>query len=552
MKAGILILVLLPFLVYGFSPRHHHEPHRPPSRISTYRHHRPNDAYKPFAYRHHRPLKLHNYLREYRMRHYNRSPYHGGHKRNPYNRFRMEKTRRPRKDDSIPRRPKTPTTESTSKPVRKPVRRPAIKKRPQKPPATPKKPSKKPPPAPKKPSKKPPPAPKVKERIPKKPSKNDRPKNSRPKSPKNPQREVPRKRKCRPHRHGDFPLPHDHDGDNCHSSHDHHMNEKSKCAKSINYKGKYLVSNLDDQACPLMTYTQANDFCAMQNLRAVTISSDLEDEIIDEIFEIANVTGDFWTGGFIEDPSRKRVSWGDELDDIVPALWALDQPDGPKSRRVRVSEIEFCVAVRQVEVSSEMDPPGLLHDEPCHRLAAAVCEEKPSSMTLGSRDPETEQRTEEIEEELLQLRREEEPMPFEFMDSETEQRIEEMEEILQLGRAEERMSIGTIDPESEQRSEEMEEILQLNDEEELPLMSPDEAEILDENQPLARQPFSAPAFKVPTFRPPFLMYDMPQRPFIPMHHDKHQRSFAQKYSENDLTNLCENIVKTFVEIEAGP
>lgn len=90
------------------------------------------------------------------------------------------------------------------------------------------------------------------------------------------------------------------------------MNEKSKCAKSINYKGKYLVSNLDDQACPLMTYTQANDFCAMQNLRAVTISSDLEDEIIDEIFEIANVTGDFWTGGFIEDPSRKRVSWGDE------------------------------------------------------------------------------------------------------------------------------------------------------------------------------------------------------------------------------------------------
>ena len=193
MKAGILILVLLPFLVYGFSPRHHHEPHRPPSRISTYRHHRPNDAYKPFAYRHHRPLKHHNYLRgmhelfmvfiimsyvmhnynvvdnffivlyflEYRMRHYNRSPYHGGHKRNPYNRFRMEKTRRPRKDDSKPRRPKTPTTESTSKPVRKPVRRPAIKKRPQKPPATPKKPSKKPPPAPK-----------VKERIPKKPSKN--------------------------------------------------------------------------------------------------------------------------------------------------------------------------------------------------------------------------------------------------------------------------------------------------------------------------------------------------------------------------------------------
>merc|ERR1711981_1167345 len=287
----------------------------------------------------------------------------------------------------------------------------------------------------------------------------------------------------------------------------------------------------DDQACPLMTYTQANDFCAMQNLRAVTISSDLEDEIIDEIFEIANVTGDFWTGGFIEDPSRKRVSWGDELDDIVPALWALDQPDGPKSRRVRVSEIEFCVAVRQVEVTSEMDPPGILHDEPCHRLAAAVCEEKPSSMTLGSRDSETEQRTEEIEEELLQLRR---------------------EEILQLGRAEERMSIGTIDPESEQRSEEMEEILQLNDEEELPLMSPDEAEILDENQPLARQPFSAPAFKVPTFGPPFLMYDMPQRPFIAMHHDKHQRSFAQKYSENDLTNLCENIVKTFVEIEAGP
>ena len=73
------------------------------------------------------------------------------------------------------------------------------------------------------------------------------------------------------------------------------------------------------------------------------------------------------------------------LDDIVPALWALGQPNGPKSRRVRVSEIEFCVAVRQVEVSSEMDPPGLLHDEPCHRLAAAVCEEKPSSMTLGSR-----------------------------------------------------------------------------------------------------------------------------------------------------------------------
>ena len=114
------------------------------------------------------------------------------------------------------------------------------------------------------------------------------------------------------------------------------------------------------------------------------------------------------------------------------------------------------------------------------------------------------------------------------------------------------INIFPPDPESEQRSEEMEEILQLNDEEELPLMSPDEAEILDENQPLARQPFSAPAFKVPTFRPPFLMYDMPQRPFIAMHHDKHQRSFAQKYSENDLTNLCENIVKTFVEIEAGP
>ena len=202
----------------------------------------------------------------------------------------------------------------------------------------------------------------------------------RPKSPQKPHKAAPRK--CRRHRHGDFPLSHDHGDEDCDGSHNHHM-EKSKCAKSINYKGKYLVSNLDDQACPLMTYTQANDFCAMQNLRAVTISSELEDEMIDEIFEIANVTGDFWTGGFIEDPSKKKVTWGDELDDVVPGLWAPGQPDGPTSRRVRVSEIEFCVAVRQAE-GSEMDPPGLLHDEPCHRLAVAVCEEKPSSMNLGS------------------------------------------------------------------------------------------------------------------------------------------------------------------------
>ena len=57
----------------------------------------------------------------------------------------MEKMKRPRKDDSKPRRPKKQMTESKSKPVR----RPAMNKRPQKPPA-----------------------PKVKERIPKKPSKN--------------------------------------------------------------------------------------------------------------------------------------------------------------------------------------------------------------------------------------------------------------------------------------------------------------------------------------------------------------------------------------------
>ena len=124
------------------------------------------------------------------------------------------------------------------------------------------------------------------------------------------------------------------------------------------------------------------------------------------------------------------------LDDILPALWAPGQPDGPKNRRVRVSEIEFCIAVRQVEGLSEMDPPGLLHDEPCHRLAAAVCEEKPSSMKLGFMgkknfvffldnlqynelsiffpDPETEERTEEMEEQE-QLRREGEPMSLESM-----------------------------------------------------------------------------------------------------------------------------------------
>lgn len=496
MKARILILVFLPFLVCGVSSRY--EPHRRPSGISTYRHHRPNDAYRPLNYNNYR---RESYAGRYQTHQYNRGPDHGGHKKYPYSRYRMEKMKRPRKDDSKPRRPKKQMTESKSKPVR----RPAMNKRPQKPPA-----------------------PIVKERIPKKPSKNDRPMMSRPKSPEKPPKEVQR-RKCRRHRHGEFTLSHDHDEENCHSSHNFHMVEKSKCAKSINYKGKYLVSNLDDQACPLMTYTQANDFCTMQNLRAVTISSELEDEKIDEIFGIANITGDFWTGGFIENPSRRKVTWGDELDDILPALWAPGQPDGPKNRRVRVSEIEFCIAVRQVEGLSEMDPPGLLHDEPCHRLAAAVCEEKPSSMKLGFMDPETEQTTDEMEEQV-QLKREEEQMPFESMDPETE----EMEELLQLDNGGGELMFT-------------------------------ETETMDDNQPnqpmapLTRQPFSSPRspsrppFHIPTFRPQFPTH-MPKRPFIPMHHDMEflQRRFANKYSEPDLTNLCEHIVKSFIANEAAP
>jgi len=456
MKARILILVFLPFLVCGFSSWRY-KPHQWPSLTSAYRHH--HDAY--------RPLNNNNYLREshagrYRTHQYNRDPYHRGHKR-----FRMDKLKRPRKDDTKPRRPKNQTIESKLKPVRRPL----INKRPRKPPG-----------------------PKGK-----KPSKKDRPMKRRPKSPQKPHKAAPRK--CRRHRHGDFPLSHDHGDEDCDGSHNHHM-EKSKCAKSINYKGKYLVSNLDDQACPLMTYTQANDFCAMQNLRAVTISSELEDEMIDEIFEIANVTGDFWTGGFIEDPSKKKVTWGDELDDVVPGLWAPGQPDGPTSRRVRVSEIEFCVAVRQAE-GSEMDPPGLLHDEPCHRLAVAVCEEKPSSMNLGSMDLET----------------------------------EEMEELLQLSDIEELMSSESETMDNNQPIQPMES--------------------------LARQPFSSPHppsrphFHIPTFRPPFpARHDMPKRPFIPMQHSFTKRysehSFTKKYSEPDLTNLCEKIVKTFIANEAAP
>ena len=103
----------------------------------------------------------------------------------------------------------------------------------------------------------------------------------------------------------------------------------------------------------------------------------------------------------------------------------------------------------------------------------------------------------------------------------------------------------------------MEELLQLSDIEEL--MS-SESETIDNNQPiqpmesLARQPFSSPHppsrphFHIPTFRPPFpARHNMPKRPFIPMQH-----SFTKKYSEPDLTNLCEKIVKTFIANEVAP
>ena len=76
-----------------------------------------------------------SYAARYRTHQYNRDPYHPGHKR-----FRMDKLKRPRKDDTKPRRPKNQKIESKLKPVRRPL----INKRPRKPPGPKgKKPSKK-------------------------------------------------------------------------------------------------------------------------------------------------------------------------------------------------------------------------------------------------------------------------------------------------------------------------------------------------------------------------------------------------------------------------
>merc|ERR1711860_473992 len=68
----------------------------------------------------------------------------------------------------------------------------------------------------------------------------------------------------------------------------------------------------------------------------------------------------YWTLGFIENPNKPTVVWGDEMDEIVEELWADGQPDGPKEGTM--GSIEFCVAVQQSQTHRKL---AKLHDKLC-------------------------------------------------------------------------------------------------------------------------------------------------------------------------------------------
>jgi len=167
-------------------------------------------------------------------------------------------------------------------------------------------------------------------------------------------------------------IDHEHDSD---EHHDHHQDmpkvpDFSLCSHQINADGNLLISTRNAPDCPLMDFDEAQNFCLDHGMRSVSLSSSLSFGEKKHKLHIADMTPNgYWTLGFIENPNKPTVVWGDEMDEIVEELWADGQPDGPKEGTM--GSIEFCVAVQKSQTHRKL---AKLHDKLCNTKMSAVCE----------------------------------------------------------------------------------------------------------------------------------------------------------------------------------
>lgn len=167
-------------------------------------------------------------------------------------------------------------------------------------------------------------------------------------------------------------IDHEHDSN---EHHDHHQDmpkvpDFSLCSHQINADGNLLISTRNAPDCPLMDFDEAQNFCLDHGMRSVSLSSSLSFGEKKHKLHIADMTPNgYWTLGFIENPNKPTVVWGDEMDEIVEELWADGQPDGPKEGTM--GSIEFCVAVQKSQTHRKL---AKLHDKLCNTKLSAVCE----------------------------------------------------------------------------------------------------------------------------------------------------------------------------------